>query len=130
MDIRDRIVELRHNKKLKQSEFADAINISPSSVSLWEKGDRRPDIEVIKIICKKFDVTADYLLGLSDIPKPYIISDTDPMLKEIVESWNTFSLSNKHRLYADCLEYLENQENVTIDTDKRKKERRAAQGEN
>ena len=130
MDISDRLIQLRHDKNLKQADLAKILNITQASVSLWEKGERRPDIDTIKIICDKFNISSEYLLGLCDEPQPYIIPMPDPMLKKIIESWNIFSLSNKHRLYADCLEYLENQENITIDTDKRKKERRAAQGEN
>ncbi len=69
MDIfRERLRELRGKKS--QEEIAKAIGITPQSLGRYEKkgkGGRKPDIEVLKLIAKHFNVSADYLLGLSEI---------------------------------------------------------------
>lgn len=39
---------------------------SKSNISNWRKGDNVPSVEVLTKVCKYLDVSADYLLGLSD----------------------------------------------------------------
>lgn len=56
-----------------QAQFADFLGISRPTVALYESGTRIPDIAVLKEIAQKCQVSADYLLGLTDIPA----SDTD-----------------------------------------------------
>lgn len=65
-----RLKELRGNKN--QTETAKEMGISRSALSYYEAGERTPDINVLCTIAKYYNVTADYLLGLSDIPKPDI----------------------------------------------------------
>jgi Predicted transcriptional regulators len=57
--------ELRIDKGLTQRELSEILNISNSSISAYETGKRTPDAETIISIAKFFDVTADYLLGLT-----------------------------------------------------------------
>lgn len=51
---------------LTQRKFAKILNVSSSTVGMWETGERKPDIDTIGIISKYFKVTSDFLLGLSD----------------------------------------------------------------
>lgn len=55
--------ELRCRAGLTQAELSKKLNISPSTVGMWEKGYRSPDYEMLKRIADFFDVSADYLLG-------------------------------------------------------------------
>ena len=61
-----RLKELRKEKNLSQKIVADAIGISLSAYSNYEQGIREPSLEIFARICKFFDVSADYLLGLKD----------------------------------------------------------------
>ena len=61
-----RLKELRLENKLKQSELANVLSVDQRSISNWEKGVRQPDFETLEKIAKFFNVTTDYLLGLSD----------------------------------------------------------------
>ena len=61
-----RLKELRSDKKLTQEQVAKHLNISTRAYSHYELGDRDPSIELLKQFCIYFDVTADYLIGLSD----------------------------------------------------------------
>lgn len=61
-----RIKELRSDRKLKQSELAEALEVDQSTISSWESGYREPDFERLSKIAKFFEVTTDYLLGLED----------------------------------------------------------------
>ena len=49
-------------------EIAKTIDISPSTLSLYLSGKRVPHPEVLVKLCKYFNVSADYLLGISDNP--------------------------------------------------------------
>ena len=63
---KERLKELRLERKLSQADLAKELNVSQRSISSWETGFRQPDFETLKRIAKFFDVTADYLLGLGD----------------------------------------------------------------
>lgn len=65
-----RIKELREEKNISQLELAKKLNLTQQSISLYEKGDREPSIDVLKSIANFFNVSLDYLLGKSDIRNP------------------------------------------------------------
>lgn len=64
-----RLTDLRKNKGLKRQQVADDLGITRASLEYYEKGKRKPDIEMTAKIAKYFQVSVDYLLGLSDVPK-------------------------------------------------------------
>ena len=51
---------------LSKRKFAEKVGVSAMSVSDWTTGKIQPNAESIFLICKTFDVSADYLLGLTD----------------------------------------------------------------
>jgi transcriptional regulator with XRE-family HTH domain len=59
-----RIRKLREGK-MNQGEFADSVGISRGAMSYYEQELRTPDIGVLRAICEKYKVSADYLLGLT-----------------------------------------------------------------
>lgn len=63
---KDRLRELRLEKGLKQKDIANAINLTVRAISNYEQGIREPSLDILKRLCKFFDVTSDYLIGLSD----------------------------------------------------------------
>ena len=64
-ELSKRIKELRHNADLTQDEFGKIFGIVKSTVSLYESGKSTPNDELKLKICKYFNVSADYLLGIS-----------------------------------------------------------------
>lgn len=62
-----RIAKERKKLKLSQEELAEKINISPKSVSSYERGSRRPSYETLTTMAALFHVSTDYLLGNSNI---------------------------------------------------------------
>lgn len=61
-----RLKELRLEKKLTQQELADKLGLVKSSISAYEKSLKYPSVEVLIKMCTCFNVSSDYLLGLSD----------------------------------------------------------------
>lgn len=64
--IGERIKELRLENKLSQSKLGDLLLVSQDTISLWENNKALPTAEYIISICKIFEISADYLLGLID----------------------------------------------------------------
>lgn len=62
----ERLKELRHERNLSQNELAKQINISVACINRWENNLRLPNIESIIVLCRFFDCSADYLIGLSE----------------------------------------------------------------
>lgn len=62
----ERIRKLRG--KRSQDECAKALGISRGALSFYENGDRKPDADVIYMMAEYFEVSADYILGLSQEP--------------------------------------------------------------
>ena len=61
-----RLKELRTQKHITQQELADKVDLVKSSISAYEKSLKYPSVEVLIKLCNYFNVSSDYLLGLSD----------------------------------------------------------------
>lgn len=65
---------LRSTKGLTQDELSKQLNISRSTIGMYEKGAREPDFETLELIADYFNVDTDYLLGRTTkttyIPSP------------------------------------------------------------
>ena len=59
-----RIRKLREERGLNQGQFADSVGISRGAMSYYEQEMRTPDIGVLRAICEKCGVSADYMIGL------------------------------------------------------------------
>lgn len=59
----DKIKALREEKKLTQTELADLIDISQSSVGMIESNSRIPGRKTLVKLADFFNVTVDYLLS-------------------------------------------------------------------
>lgn len=65
MDFKDILRELRTTAGLTQQELSDKLNVTHSTISKYERGDLEPNNTSLKRLADFFDVSADYLLGLS-----------------------------------------------------------------
>lgn len=54
--------EKREMAKLKQREVAEKLNISQSTISMWETGESLPRAELLPKIATLYDCTVDELL--------------------------------------------------------------------
>lgn len=58
-----RLKELRTQHSLSQSEVARILKVARSTVSMYEKGDREPNQDILKRISVYFGVPVDFLIG-------------------------------------------------------------------
>lgn len=66
MALKDRIIELRKENGWTQKQVAEILKMSPTGYASWEQGLSEPSTAQIKILCKLYKVTSDYLLELAD----------------------------------------------------------------
>lgn len=64
-----RLITLREERKLSQVEVARALGMSRSGFSMYELGQREPDMETVRKMADYFNVTTDYLLGRVNDPR-------------------------------------------------------------
>ena len=61
-----RLRELRIDKGMKLKGVAEALNVTGRSINRYEDGTREPSLGILTGFCKLYNVSADYLLGLTD----------------------------------------------------------------
>lgn len=64
-----RLAELRRSKGLSQKSLAQELHLSQSIISCYEAGKKSPPPETLVKLAKFFNVSTDYLLGHSNIPR-------------------------------------------------------------
>lgn len=64
----ENLKEARLRKRLSQKDVAEEIGVAKSTYSLYESGNREPNVETIKKIADVLSVSADTLLGIDEKP--------------------------------------------------------------
>ena len=96
-----RIKEARKAAGLSQSELARHMNLSRSTVAMWETEASRPDPDQIKEMSKLLCVSSDYLLGITDNNRP-------PIPQELVDKL----IQNQKKL--DLAKWICEQDDETV----------------
>ena len=68
MTLHERLIELKESRQLLQKEIAAELGLSLRAYQYYERGEREPSASVLIAMSKYFDVSVDYLLGLTDNP--------------------------------------------------------------
>lgn len=95
-----RLKELREQRRLNQEGLAICLNVSQSTVSAYEVGDRTPDLETIIKIANFFNVSIDYLVGLSDVKQVLKSSDLTSDELDILRTYKQLSFIDKEKVKA------------------------------
>lgn len=61
-----RLSEIRKDHGHTQEQLAKMLLVSKHTVQSWEQGKSHPTLTALMHICKLYQVSADYLLGLND----------------------------------------------------------------
>ena len=71
MDYRTRIKEVREDRELTQKQIGQIINKSQQGYNHIEAGRAELKINDLIALCKYYNLSADYLIGLSNTAKSY-----------------------------------------------------------
>ena len=94
-DFGKRLRDLRKKQNLSQEELAKRLNISRSSIGMFEQGRRKPDYEMQEVFADFFNVNMDYLFGRNDEPDISLVSE---MMKTMTQE------QKRHLIrYADLI---------------------------
>ncbi|WP_419957258.1 helix-turn-helix domain-containing protein [Psychrobacillus psychrotolerans] len=114
-----RLKEARLKNKLTQIEAAKKLGISNGTLSGYERDYRDPDTAILERMASLYEVTTDYLLGISGDKEPVHreagISDNDynnlsAYQKEVIDFFVTreqLSFKNQPENILDALEQFE-----------------------
>jgi transcriptional regulator with XRE-family HTH domain len=64
----ERLKTLRENHNMSQRKLSEVLGMGSTVVYFYESGKKLPSIEVLLKLSQYFNVSADYLLGLTDDP--------------------------------------------------------------
>ena len=69
-----KLIELREDSSLKQKDIAALLNITQQTYSLWENGTKIIPLKHLNSLCNYYNVSMDYVLGLSNVRQYDIIN--------------------------------------------------------
>ena len=97
----ERFKQLRNASGYSQQELADSLNVSKSTVNMYERGERKPGISQLEAIADFFNVDMDYLSGKSDIPRKSLICNDNTSTYIDVYGSEEKNLIRKYRKLDD-----------------------------
>lgn len=104
----NRIKFLREELHMTQQELADKLDGAKSTVAMYEKGDRKPSMDVLLKLSEIFDCSIDYILGKSDIRDPEdkefrfaYHKETEGMTDEEIKDALRFYKEMKHKIKGE-----------------------------
>lgn len=99
--IMNRIKSLRKAKKITQKQLGDVLGVAESTISMYESGNRQPDVDTMRKIADYFNVTIDYLIGGENISS----SDKDELDEKIIKIFGSLSEADQAQI-LDYARYL------------------------
>lgn len=76
----NRIKELRVAKGLTQEELGNILNVQKAAISKYENGRAEPSVDILRKMTSFFNVSSDYLLGMSELVQPPAAPASTPPL--------------------------------------------------
>lgn len=70
MEYCKRLRDLRIDNDLRQEDVAKILKTSKQTYGRYENGTRKLSIEDLKTLCEFYNVSADYIIGITDKQKP------------------------------------------------------------
>lgn len=94
-----RLRDLREDADMTQKQTADLIGVSTNHYGKYERGETDIPLEKALILAKYYNVSLDYLAGISKFKSPPKHQRSDA---ELIETLATYtSLSLKNQCYVD-----------------------------
>ncbi len=90
---KERLEVLRKQKNLTQKQLAEDIEVSTTTISSYEKGYKSPSAAIVKKIAEKYDVSMDWLCGLSEKVQSADFKTYEDLFRQII---NMHTVLGKH----------------------------------
>lgn len=114
MNFNARLKQLRQKNNLTQSQLAEILGLKPTAISNYESQRNEPSFDKLIALSKYFDVTCDYLLGVTD---SYLPIGGEVLDKDIVDFFDLYQQLTSESLvdinnYIKYLLYKQNKKDV------------------
>ena len=70
-DYMNRLKDMREDMDLSQKDLADLLNCCQTTYSRYENQNLNVPVDALVTLALHYDTSVDYLIGLTDIKKPY-----------------------------------------------------------
>ena len=91
--INNRIKELREDRDLRQIDVAESTGIDQRTLSNYETGKTNPDSYAIIKLAEFYDVSCDYLLGITE----FNVRDNKQLAEELKKISSRIEALEKYR---------------------------------
>ncbi len=92
------IAALRRHAGLTQEQLGEQLGVSNKTVSRWENGNYMPDLEMLQLLAKKFQITVDALLNEDEPPQKAPPQEADEGSPAAVQT-GAFSLEERKAFF-------------------------------
>lgn len=96
--------ELRHSRGFTQEQLANLLNVTPSSITMYEAGARNPSIKILLKLSNIFDISIDELINV--FPKQYT-NINEAFLGISAEEFNSLTNEQKQSI-RDFIAFIKN----------------------
>ena len=111
----DRVRKLREGRNMTQTELSEILGMKTyTTVSKWEKNENFPKGKDLKKLAEIFNVTSDYLLGLTDDKLKKITTQNEKT--EIISIYDQLEDPNKEKVLDYATVLLNEQNNMKTST--------------
>ena len=100
MYLSENLKKYRLLKNLTQEDIAEMLNITPQSVSKWERGESYPDITFLPALANIFETSIDLLIGMDTIRAEQTLYNIHKTATEFQRSGDYTSVE---KVYRDAL---------------------------
>lgn len=69
MELSEKIIRIREENGLTQEQMAERLFVTRQAISKYERGLSCPSLDVLRLLCKEFNVNMDDLLGIGEKEK-------------------------------------------------------------
>lgn len=83
----DRLRQLREDNRLTQSDLAERLEISEIQIHRYEKGTAEPRADVVVKFAAFFNVSTDYLLGVTSETGSFVGEKLRPLEARAISAW-------------------------------------------
>ena len=108
--IGERLKKLRTLNSYQTKDMADLLGVSQRTYQSYERGQRDPSTVTLSKIAVCFGVSADYLIGVSDVPyvttEKHTIKDVEELRQKVLQSVTAIKSEHTLQQIADYIEYL------------------------
>ena len=102
--MKNRLRDLRKNRRLTQEEFGEIISVTQQNISKYENDVYEMPIDVLVKVSKYFNVSIEYLLGLTEIKRDIagqvVVNKTVDEYYDLVEAFKTLGDEDQELIWS------------------------------